>query len=186
MGDKKKNRLSSLNLFSKPPSDAPDANFLSTNSSESSGRLTKVRNRISSASSATHLAPDHLPPVQPAAPRHVSLMNPTMESTDLLQPLEPPPPLSVPGSRTVSPSGSRSRPGTPNDSANEGNLKKLRRRSKMFGGSAGDTGAGAIQGQHSPVAWIAGHRAKVEYNLAMLLSGEQVRGSKLGCCQGED
>jgi hypothetical protein len=183
-------------LFSKPPSDAPDANFLSTNSSESSGRLTKVRNRMSSASSATHLAPDHLAPdhlapdhlapVQPAAPRHVSLMNPTMESTDLLQPLEPPPPLSVPGPRTVSPSGSRSRPGTPNDSANEGNLKKLRRRSKMFGGSAGDTGAGATQGQHSPVAWIAGHRVKVEYNLGMLLSGEQVRGSKLGRCQEED
>jgi hypothetical protein len=48
----------------------------------------------------------------------------------------------------------------------------------MFGGSAsGD--AGATLGHHSPLAWIAGHRAKVEYNLAMLLSGEQVRGSNL-------
>jgi len=48
----------------------------------------------------------------------------------------------------------------------------------MFGGNGpGDTGAGAEQGHNSPLAWIAGHRGKVEYDLALLLNGEKVFGS---------
>jgi len=187
LGDKKKssNRLSGL--FSKAPSDTLEPKPKTT-SSESTGRLTKVKNRISSA---THLAPEYPPPPPPNAPRHVSLSNPTIqpvetteESAAALEPLEPPhaPALAVPGSRNSSPSRSRpgsrqnSRPGTPSDSATEGNLKKLRRRSKLFGGSqAGDEFAGGVPQAHdSPLAWIAGHKGKVPYNLAMLLNGERV------------
>ncbi|KAH7081094.1 hypothetical protein FB567DRAFT_501373 [Paraphoma chrysanthemicola] len=181
LGDKKKssNRLSGL--FSK--SDAPDnssAKTKSTTPSESTGRLTKVRNRISSA---THLAPEYPPPPPPSAPRDASLSNPTIqpvepaESIASLAPLEPPPTLGVPGSRTSSPVRGRSRPGTPNaDSSNDGSLKKLRRKSKLFGGSqAGDEVPGGISNaQPGPLAWVVGHKGKVPYNLAMLLNGEKV------------
>lgn len=176
LGDKKKssNRLSGL--FSK---ETPDAKPKSQTPSESTNRLQKVRNRISSA---THLAPEY-PPPGPAAPRHVSLSNPTIQPVEsaaptnaaALEPLEPPPSLGVPGSRTSSPSRGRSRPGTPD--ASEGNLKKLRRKSRLFGGSqGGDESPGAItRAQDSPLAWIVGHKGKVPYNLAMLLNGEKVR-----------
>lgn len=150
LGDKKKssNRLSGL--FSKSTPDAqetPSSKLKSPTPSESTGRLTKVRNRLSSA---THLAPDYPPPQAPGGPRNVSLSNPTIqpvdsvESTAHLAPLEPPPPLAVPGSRNASPSRSGSRPSTPGaDSSGEGNLKKLRRKSKLFGGSQVDVGAPA-------------------------------------------
>jgi|TARA_R110002003_G_scaffold2062_5_gene23956 hypothetical protein len=179
LGDKKKssNRLSGL--FSKSDAqDSSSAKTKSTTSSESTGRLTKVKNRIASA---THLAPEFPPPPPPTAPRHVSLSNPTIqpvepvESTASLAPLEPPPTLGVPRSRASSPVSSR--PGTPNaDSSGEGNLKKLRRKSKLFGGSqAGDEAPGGISNaQHKPLAWIVGHKGKVPYNLAMLLNGEKV------------
>ena len=183
LGGKKKssNRLSGL--FSKGSSDTHDngsAKTKSTTSSESTGRLTKVKNRLSSA---THLAPEYPPPPPPSAPRHVSLSNPTIqpvepvEPTAPIEPLEPPPALAVPGSRNASPSRGSSRPGTPNaDSSTEGNLKKLRRKSKLFGGSqAGDEATGGIpQAQTNPLAWIVGHKGKVPYNLAMLLNGEKV------------
>lgn len=184
LGGKKKssNRLSGL--FSKS-SDAPESGsnkLKSPTPTESTGRLTKVRNRLSSA---THLAPDYPPPQPSNTQRPVSLSNPTiqpvesLESTANLAPLEPPPPLAAPGSRNASPSGRGSRPGTPGaDSGSEGNLKKLRRRSKLFGGSQigdGLTGAGgAPTAQNSPHAWIVGHKGKVPYNLAMLLNGEKV------------
>jgi hypothetical protein len=183
LGDKKKssNRLSSL--FSKAPSEPQEtaaSKAKSPTPSESTGRLTKVRHRLSSA---THLAPE---PQAPIAPRPVSLSNPAIqplesESAATLAPLEPPPPLAVPGSRSASPSrgGGGSRPGTPGgDSASEGNLKKLRRRSKLFGGSqAGDglTAGGSPQSQGSPDAWIVGHKGKVPYTkMALLLNGDKV------------
>jgi hypothetical protein len=190
LGDKKKstNRLSGL--FSKGSSDTQDTSSARTNttSSQSTGRLTKVKNRISSA---THLAPEYPPPSPPTAPRHVSLANPTIqpvtpvESTASLEQLEPPPAFGAsPGSRNASPSRGGpshggSRPGTPGaDSATEGNLKKLRRKSKLFGGSLVDEGTGSVtQTQESPLAWIVGHKGKVPYNLAMLLNGEKVRRS---------
>jgi hypothetical protein len=187
LGDKKKssNRLSSLFSSSKAPSDTPDSAVTKAKSptpSESTGRLTKVRHRLSSA---THLAPE---PQAPTAPRPVSVSNPTVQSREpesaaALTPLEPPPPLAVPGSRNASPSrgggggGGGSRPGTAGgDSASEGNLKKLRRRSKLFGGSQVGDGltGGASQAQGSPNAWIVGHKGKVPYNMANLLNGEKV------------
>jgi hypothetical protein len=188
LGDKKKssNRLSGL--FSKTSTDTPDNASARTNttSSQSTNRLTKVRNRLSSA---THLAPEYPPPSPPSAPRHVSLTNPTIqpvtpvESSAFFEPLEPPPAFGAPpGSRNASPSRggpprSGSRPGTPGaDSASEGNLKKLRRRSKLFGAGLVDDGTGNVtQTQDNPLAWIVGHKGKVPYNLAMLLNGEKVR-----------
>jgi hypothetical protein len=177
LGDKKKssNRLSGL--FSKSTSDSQDAASTKTRSttSDSTGRLTKVRNRISSA---THLAPEYPTPTSPSAPRHVSLQNPTIQPVETSEfsaafaPLEPPPPLAAPGSRAASPSSGRgSRPGTPagDSSAGEGNLKKLRRKSTLVGL------AGATPAQDKPLAWIVGHKGKVPYNLAMLLNGEKVR-----------
>jgi hypothetical protein len=62
-------------------------------------------------------------------------------------------------------------------------LKKLRRKSKLFGSSQVDVGApaGASSAPHTePLAWIVGHKGKVPYNLAMLLNGE-----KVGCAMAE-
>jgi hypothetical protein len=186
LGDKKKssNRLSGLFSKSSDTSESGANKHKSPTPTEPTNRLTKVRNRLSSA---THLAPDYPPPQASNAQRPASLANPTiqpvesLESTANLAPLEPPPPLTAPGSRNVSPSGKGSRPGTPGaDSGSEGNLKKLRRRSKLFGGSQmgdGLTGGGsAPAAQDSPHAWIVGHKGKVPYNLAMLLNGEKVSG----------
>ncbi|KAH7407075.1 hypothetical protein DE146DRAFT_607964 [Phaeosphaeria sp. MPI-PUGE-AT-0046c] len=184
LGNKKKssNRLSGLFSKSSDTSESGANKVKSPTPTETTNRLTKVRNRLSSA---THLAPDYPPPQASNAQRPASLANPTiqpvesLESTAKLAPLEPPPPLTAPGSRNVSPSGRGSRPGTPGaDSGSEGNLKKLRRRSKLFGGSQmgdGLTGGGsAPAAQDSPHAWIVGHKGKVPYNLAMLLNGEKV------------
>jgi hypothetical protein len=186
LGDKRKstNRLSGL--FSKGSSDSQETASTKTKSStpsESTGRLTKVRNRLSSAH---HLAPEYPAPSSPNTPRHVSAPTAVqpVESRDsaaLLAPLEPPPPLggdgpgSRAGSRAASPSHSRngSRPGTPGgDSATEGNLKKLRRKSNLFGSSRVDLAA--AQTLEQPPAWIVGLKGKVPYNLAPLLSGEKV------------
>jgi hypothetical protein len=94
-----------------------------------------------------------------------------------LEPLEPPPHLDVP-SRSSSP-GFGSRPGTPNlDPNGEGKLKKLRRKSGLFGNvnsSVTDVSRGGAADGSSPLAWIVGHKGKVPYNLTMLLNGEKVR-----------
>lgn len=186
LGEKKKSSHRLSSLFSVGSSDSHDSKSTKAStapSSESSGRLTKVRNRLSSA---THLAPEYPPPPPPKSGRDVSLSNPTIQPVESiepaasLEPLEPPPALEVP-SRGTSPSrsGSRpgTRPGTPNlDAPSEGNLKKLRRKSRLFGG--GSVSDGAIpdpqHGHNSPLAWIVGHKGKVPYNLTMLLNGEQV------------
>lgn len=95
-----------------------------------------------------------------------------------LEPLEPPPHLDVP-SRSSSPGAFGSRPGTPNlEVGNEGKLKKLRRKSGLFGGtnsSLTDVSRAGTAGGSSPLAWIVGHKGKVPYNLTMLLNGEKVR-----------
>ncbi|KAF1947419.1 hypothetical protein EJ02DRAFT_449594 [Clathrospora elynae] len=180
LGDQKKSSHRLSSLFSAGSSDTPDSKPIKTSpvpSSETSSRLTKVRNRLSSA---THLAPEYSsPPLK--SPRGVSLSNPPIQPmgaayapATAFEPLEPPPALEVPP-RGESPYNSR--PGTPNlDVPAEGKLKKLRRRSGMFGGGSGDdTTAGAQQGQDCPLAWIVGHKGKVPYNLAVLLNGEKVQ-----------
>jgi hypothetical protein len=191
LGDKKKSsrRLSSLfgssgSSGSSEPSGSTDTKLSPTpTSSESSSRLTKVRNRLSSA---THLTPEYPPPAAPTSPRQVSLSNPTIQPVEPanLEPLEPPPPLDVP-SRASSPASSR--PGTPSlDPSPEGKLKKLRRKSGLFG--APPNGIEGIGGAHSrtssgnasPLAWIVGHKGKVPYNLTFLLNGE-----KVACCDSE-
>ncbi|KAL5113702.1 hypothetical protein ACEQ8H_008407 [Pleosporales sp. CAS-2024a] len=172
LGDKKKstNRLSAL--FTKSTS---------STTLESTDRLTKVRHRLSSA---THLAREHGAPTSPKGPRHASLQNPTMQPMELdpaaaCAPLEPPPPLAGSASRNASPTGRGSRPGTPgtlggDSSAGEGNLKKLRPRSRLLGGSPADLAASASSAEDQPPAWIVGHKGKVPYNLAVLVSGEKV------------
>jgi hypothetical protein len=176
MKKKSSHRLSSL--FSSGSSDSAESKNtkLSPVPSNSGSRLTKVRQRMSSA---THLAPEYPVPPTPKSPREVSLSNPTIqpivESATDLEPLEPPS-FDAP-SRTSSPFNSR--PGTPTltvDTGSEGKLKKLRRKSGLFGGTpvGGDTTAGAPQGHASPLAWIVGHKGKVPYNLTFLLNGEKV------------
>jgi hypothetical protein len=177
---KSSNRLSSLFNKASPPADSQDSNtarLRPATASEPGTRLSKVRNRLSSA---THLAPQYPPPSQ-VAPRHVSLSAPTIQPVDThtdFERLEPPPSLggagpgSRPSSRGSSPASSR--PGTPNaDAGAEGKLKKLRRKSGLFGGSQSTDGAAGAQ-DNEPLAWIVGHKGKVPYNLALLLSGEKV------------
>lgn len=183
LGDRKKSshRLSSLfSVGSADSSDSKNTKTSSTPSSESSSRLSKVRQRISSV---THLAPEYPPPSVPKSRSEASLSNPTIqpiavESTTKLEPLEPPPTLDAP-SRAASPFGSR--PVTPNAdaaaaaAAAEGKLKKLRRKSGLFGSGPADGGLhGVPQGNASPLAWIVGHKGKVPYNLTFLLNGEKV------------
>ncbi|KAI8932853.1 hypothetical protein NX059_010333 [Plenodomus lindquistii] len=182
LGDKKKSshRLSSLFSVgsSSDSQDSRGSKISSVPSSESSGgKLTKVKKRMSSG---THLAPEYPAPGIPQTGRDVSLSKPTIQPVDpaaaleLLEPLEPPPSFDVP-SRSSSPFNSR--PGTPSgDAGSEGNLKKLRRRSRLFGGSPNghESHPGGPHGQDSPLAWIVGHKGKVAYNLAMLLNGERV------------
>ncbi|KAF2124814.1 hypothetical protein P153DRAFT_390281 [Dothidotthia symphoricarpi CBS 119687] len=179
MGDKKRsgNRLSSL--FSKgPPEPADNASVKSSSATvEPTNRLSKVRHRISSA---TLLAPAYPPP---SAPPKVPLSQPTIQPVDpaaAFEPLEPPPFLGFDASsRGSSPSSSRpgSRPGTPTlETLPEITSKKLRRKSRLFGGSnGGDEPSAGTQAGESPLAWIIGHKGKVPYNLAMLLNGEKVQ-----------
>lgn len=180
MGDKKKSSRRLSSLFSLGGSSEPQQSN-SAASSESSGRLSKVKNRISSAAStstqsATHLTAPEYPPPSPqrrqSPPNQLTIQ--PVGGSPALEPLEPPPHLDVP-SRSSSPGGFGSRPGTPNLD-NEGKLKKLRRKSGLFGGTnsslvdvsrAGDAG-------ESPLAWIVGHKGKVPYSLTMLLNGEKV------------
>jgi hypothetical protein len=179
LGDKKKSTHRLSSLFSSASSDSSEGKNTKLSpapASESSSRLTKVRQRMSSA---THLAPEYPAPPAPKSPRQASLSNPTIqpvESAADLEPLEPPPAFDAP-SRASSPFNSR--PGTPTitvDTASEGKLKKLRRKSGLFGGGpiGDDTTAGAPQEHGSPLAWIVGHKGKVPYSLTFLLNGEKV------------
>ncbi|KAF2266468.1 hypothetical protein CC78DRAFT_491794 [Lojkania enalia] len=166
-------RLSSLFSLG---SNSDNQDAPSTTSSESNGRLTKaVKKRISSA---THLAPEYPPP---PPPQHDTLQQPTIAPVESTPPtLEPPPPISAPRSRNSSPARSAmtSRPSTPNADGAAGlqapveGLKKLKRRSKLFGGGSSDEHV--YEAGQSPLAWIVGHKGKVPYNLALLLNGEKV------------
>lgn len=188
MGDKKnpRQRLSSLFSLGGTPSEPQQSN--SAVSSESSGRLSKVKNRIASGASsstqqsATHLTAPEYPPPSPRrrqSPPNQLTIQPV--GSPALDPLEPPPALDVP-SRSSSPGGWGSRPGTPNLGVeNEGKLKKLRRKSGLFGGSNGSS-ANLSQGMSDPLAWIIGHKGKVPYSLTMLLNGEKVRCAQDWCC----
>ncbi|KAF1844237.1 uncharacterized protein K460DRAFT_291040 [Cucurbitaria berberidis CBS 394.84] len=174
--NKARRRLSSLfSAGSSESQESKPANTNHTTPSEPRGRLTKVKNRISSA---THLAPEYPPPPSPPKAAR-SLSNPTIQPVVAVEPaatlesLEPPPTLEVP-SRGTSPFRNGSRPSTPNlDVPSEGNLKKLRRKSRLFGGSQSSIGP-AQHDQSKPLAWIVGHQGKVPYNLTMLLNGEKV------------
>ncbi|KAF2194500.1 hypothetical protein K469DRAFT_705961 [Zopfia rhizophila CBS 207.26] len=148
-------------------------------SSDSGGRLAKsMKNRLSSTQ---HLAPDYPPPPPPNHSAHQKLtIMPVDSAPTALQP--PPPPISSPGSRSASPIRTplSSRPATPNTEAGsgrlaptEGGLKKLKRKSRLFGGGQSSDERVNESGQ-SPMAWVVGHRGKVPYNLAMLLNGEKV------------
>ncbi|KAL1598707.1 hypothetical protein SLS60_007847 [Paraconiothyrium brasiliense] len=156
-------------------------------SSESSGRLSKVKKRIASHS----LAPDY--PAPSHGPRDDSVSAPvTIQTVDSVaaafEPLEPPPPLtsSNPNSRSSSPNRlNKSRPGTPGTPAGglltpttDTEVKKNRRRSRLFGyGESSDERVQDLSAQHSknsPLAWVVGHKGKVEYSLTMLLNGERV------------
>ncbi|KAH6644649.1 hypothetical protein C7974DRAFT_384033 [Boeremia exigua] len=183
MGDKKKSSHRLSSLFSLGSSSEPPQQSQSAASSESSGRLTKVKNRISSAAStstqqsATHLtAPEYPPPPPPhrrPSPPDQLTIQPV--GPPAFEPLEPPPLLDAP-SRSSSPGGVGSRPGTPNlEVGNEGKLKKLRRKSGLFGGNNSSlTDVSRSAANDNPLAWIIGHKGKVPYNLTMLLNGEKV------------
>ncbi|KAF2797162.1 hypothetical protein K505DRAFT_270083 [Melanomma pulvis-pyrius CBS 109.77] len=184
MPNKKRSSRRLSSLFSLGSnSDQPDTGSVA--SSNSTGRLTKVKNRLSSA---THLAPEYPPPPAPAY-HSASIPQPTIQPVESAPPaLEvPPPPISDSRSRSPSPAplATTARPATPNAETGgsllapvEG-VKKLRRRSKLFGGGQSSdervhqTG-GQPGGQHSPLAWVIGHRGKIPYNLALLLNGEKV------------
>ncbi|RAR09086.1 hypothetical protein DDE82_001998 [Stemphylium lycopersici] len=186
LGDKKKSAHRLSSLFSVGSSESSSGSASKTSpvpASESGGRLSKVRNRLSSA---THLTPEYPPPAAPKSPRQVSLSNPTIQPVEPadLEPLEPPPPIDVP-SRASSPASSRpASPATPAtaglDPNAEGKLKKLRRKSGLFGGGPPDIGndsgggPGNAAATTSPLAWIVGHKGKVPYNLTFLLNGEKV------------
>ena len=181
-------RLSSL--FSMGSADSKDSKESqeapSAASSESSSRLSKVKKRITSHS----LAPEY--PAPGPSPRNVSAHSAPVtiqhveSASAAFEPLEPPPPLtsSNPNSRSSSPSRlSKSRPGTPGTPTGgllvpaDADVKKNRRRSKLFG--YGDSSEERVQDPSQrnlggPLAWVVGHKGKVEYSLTMLLNGERV------------
>jgi hypothetical protein len=174
MPEKKKasRRLSSLFSLG---SNSDEQSTGSSASLQPTNRLTKVRNRLSSA---THLSPDYPPPQAPAY-HHASNPQPTIQPVEPASAaLELPAPISESYSRSSSPAFER--PLTPNVDAG-GNLtapsteaKKLRRRSKLFGGVQVSEEK-VHQAHDNPLAWVVGHRGKVPYNLALLLNGERVR-----------
>ncbi|CBX99628.1 hypothetical protein IAQ61_005119 [Plenodomus lingam] len=202
LGDKKKSSRRLSSIFSigssseSQDSKSSGTKISSVPSSESSGgRLTKVKKRMTSG---THLTPESAQQQTAAAPAHNASLSPPssqsvppvppvepaaslppvkpLESLEPPEPLEPPPPLQVP-SRSSSPYNSR--PGTPSgDAGSEGNLKKLRRKSRLFGGSQGgsenESLSMAARPKSSPLAWIVGHKGKVAYSLTTLLNGEPV------------
>ncbi|KAF2011113.1 hypothetical protein BU24DRAFT_53223 [Aaosphaeria arxii CBS 175.79] len=204
--EKKRSSRRISSLFSLGGSDSGAG---SAGSSESSSRLTKVKNRISSA---THLTPEYPPPPPPK--QHGNTLQPTIHPVESAPAaLDPPPPISsAANSRSSSParpasttrSGSRpgsqttSRPGTRDGlrdnyggaglqvpATGETKLRKLKRRSGLFGGAQTSdegvhetSGRGPVKGHANipggPLAWIIGHSGQVPYNLTMLLNGEKV------------
>jgi hypothetical protein len=177
-------RLSSL--FSMGSNDSKEAKEPSSAaSSEAGSRLSKVRKRITSHS----LTPDYPAPSPP--PREIAATTPvTIQTVDSVAaafaPLEPPPPLtsSNPNSRSSSPSRlSKSRPATPSTPTGalltpttDADAKKSRRRSRLFGyGESSDERLQDSRPGNGPLAWVVGHKGKVEYSLTMLLNGEKVR-----------
>ncbi|ORY13864.1 hypothetical protein BCR34DRAFT_561477 [Clohesyomyces aquaticus] len=187
-------RLSSL-FSSSSAGDNEMGSAASSESTSTGGRLTKIKSRVSSGQ---HLAPAYPPP---PPPDYSSFQQPTIASVEsapavlqptlqppLLSPLQPPPPMSTtpggsrPGSRSASPARSdmNSSPGTPVDGSNRlvpaeaGALKKLKRRSKLFGGAQSSDEQVDVSPLGGPLAWVVGHRGKVPYNLTMLLNGEKV------------
>lgn len=182
--DKKRSSHRLSSLFSSSSGDSQASGSIA--SSDSTSRLSKVKNRISSAA---HLAPEYPPPPPPNYPSSPQpTIQPVGSAPAALAPLEPPPPIAAPRSRSNSPARlGKSRPGTPTEAGGgllapvEGNLKKLRRRSKLFGSEenssnerVNEPGQSQSQSQSSPLAWIVGHKGKLPYNLTMLLNGEKV------------
>lgn len=191
LGPKKKstNRLSSLFVGSADSHDTTPAKAPSPVPSQSTGKLTKVKQRVASV---TRLAPDYPPPPPPKPTDEASLSNPTIQPVEpaglgvagpsqisqaSASTLEvPPSALDIPSLKNPQ-SRSSSRPGTPNgDASPDGHLRKARRRSRLFGGSlSGERpNVNSEAGRHDPLAWIVGHQGKVPYNLTMLLNGEHV------------
>lgn len=180
-------RLSSL--FSMGSNDSKESKESgSAASSESSSRLSKVKKRITSHS----LAPDYPAPSHTSrdVPANAPATIQTVESVAAaFEPLEPPPPLtsSNPNSRSSSPNRlNKSRPGTPGTPTGglltpsaDAETKKNRRRSRLFGyGESSDERVHDPSKGHPkncPLAWVVGHKGKVEYSLTMLLNGERVR-----------
>ncbi|KAF2735696.1 hypothetical protein EJ04DRAFT_511644 [Polyplosphaeria fusca] len=166
---KRSNRLSSL-LSLGSSSDGG-----SVTSSESTGRLSKVKNRISS----THLAPEYPPPAPPSYGAHQQPTITPVASAPAA--LEPPPPLAIPRSRNSSPARGAlgGRPETPTTESSGGlqapveGMKKLKRKSGLFGGGRSSEEK-VIEPGAGPMAWVVGHKGKVQYNLTMLLNGEKV------------
>ncbi|KAH7128439.1 hypothetical protein B0J11DRAFT_270921 [Dendryphion nanum] len=191
--EKKRSSRRLSTLFSSGTSDNQDS--ASPNSSESTGRLTKVKNRISSA---THLAPDypapapprfdnHLQPTiqpvgsAPPAPLHAPPSIPTSPAPHVAPPIAPGRPVSR-GRQdtgttitTISSGGGGSNLLVPTPSP-DSRLKKLKRRSGLFGSAqSSDEHLNSSGTVKSPLAWIVGHKGKVPYNLTLLLNGEKVK-----------
>ncbi|PVH96707.1 hypothetical protein DM02DRAFT_493878, partial [Periconia macrospinosa] len=182
------NRLSSIFLGSSGESNDTE----SVGSSSGSGRLTKLKNRVSSSS--THLPIDFSPPPVPKLPAQHATSTPTSRVAPPVQPihsvspvpesvLEPPPSLSAinsPRSRSSSPSRlSKSRPGTSHGipsasmlSPEDATVKKSRRTTRFFGGRK-DSDASSRE-RNLPQAWVTGHKGKVPYDISPLLKGEPV------------
>lgn len=170
-------RLSSL--FSMSSAESKESG--SAPSSESSSRLSKVKKRITSHS----LAPDYPPPsAQKISVSAPVTIQPVESVAAAFEPLEPPPPLSGsnPNSRSSSPNRlNKSRPGTPDAgllTPTDPSVKKSRRKSRLFGGGESSEervhDSSRPHSKNGPLAWVVGHKGKVEYNLTMLLNGEKV------------
>lgn len=186
LSEKKRSSRRLSSLFSLGSSDSQDST--SNTPSEHTNRLSKVKNRISSA---THLAPDYPAPAPPKADGQ--LHPPTIQPVQSAPPppLHAPPPIPtaqappiLPGrpvsrgrqdtattTTTITSGGASLAPTSTGDSR----LKKLKRKSGLFGGAqSSDEQVNGAGKEKSPMAWVIGHRGKVPYNLTMLLNGEQV------------
>ncbi|CAI6336356.1 unnamed protein product [Periconia digitata] len=185
-------RLSSL--FMSSHNDSSDTT--SNGSSAGSGRLTKLKNRVSSSS--THLPIDQNPPPVPKLPpQHAVPMPPpssrsappvqapaniTTQEPDAV--LQPPPSIvtmNSPRSRSSSPGRlNKSRPNTSQGISNgssmlapaDASAKKSRRASRFFGG--GKSSDDSLKEKNVPQAWVVGHKGKVPYDLAPLITGAPV------------
>ena len=187
---KRKSRISSLFSISSTTSDPENPSVTSFNSAS---RLDhRIRGRVSSLQNI--VAPSYPPP--PPPPKEPPTQgNPLMSVETAPAALEPPPPISSPGSRSASParsalssrpnSRSNSRPTTPLSETGGATsrlapekIKRLKRKSRIFrvGGSGGGSSSDerlAEPNTNIP-AWIVGHHSKVPYNLTALVNGEQV------------